>query len=86
MTHPSTPLEAICALYNLTPAQLRPMPGGHFTEVYHEFDDHGTTFVLRITPPNSDIDLAAMQSIHEWLAFLAAKRGTGAPSIALPWW
>ena len=37
MTHPSTPLETICALYNLTPAQLHPMPGGHFSEVY-EFD------------------------------------------------
>jgi len=74
MTNPSTPIEAICALYNLTPAQLRPMPGGHFSEVY-EFDDRGLTYVLRITPPNADIDLAAMKSIHEWLAFLAAHGG-----------
>ncbi len=74
MTHPSTPLEAICALYNLTSAQLQPMPGGHFSEVY-EFDDHGVTYVLRITPPNADIDLAPMQSIHEWLAFLAVQGG-----------
>ena len=83
MTHPSTPLETICALYNLTPAQLQPMPGGHFSEVY-EFDDHGATYVLRITPPNADIDLAAMQSIHEWLAFLAVQGRAGAPSFALP--
>ena len=74
MTHPSTPLETICALYNLTPAQLQPMPGGHFSEVY-EFTDAGVTYVLRITPPNADIDLAAMQAILEWLAFLAAHGG-----------
>jgi Ser/Thr protein kinase RdoA (MazF antagonist) len=74
MTNPSTPLAAICDLYNLTPAQLRTMPGGHFSEVY-EFDDHGVTYVLRITPPNAENDLAAMQSILEWLAYLASRGG-----------
>jgi len=74
MTHSSTPLATICALYNLTPAQLRPMPGGHFSEVY-EFSDRGVAYILRITPPNADIDLTAMQSILEWLAFLAAQGG-----------
>lgn len=74
MTKQSTPIETICSLYNITPAQLRPMPGGHFSEVY-EFKDSGATYVLRITPPNPEIDLAAMLSIHEWLAFLAAHGG-----------
>lgn len=70
----STPLESICAFYNLTPAQLKPMPGGHFSEVY-EFEDSGIPYVLRITPPNDETDLAAMRSIQEWLAFLATRGG-----------
>ncbi|MRR32612.1 hypothetical protein EG834_20300, partial [bacterium] len=74
MSTPSTPIETICALYNITPAHLRPLPGGHFSEVY-EFDDRGGTYVLRITPPNAEIDLLAMQSIHEWLAFVALHGG-----------
>jgi Ser/Thr protein kinase RdoA (MazF antagonist) len=74
MSTPSTPIETICSLYNISPAHLRSLPGGHFSEVY-QFTDHGMTYVLRITPPNDDIDLSAMQSIHEWLAFLAAQGG-----------
>ena len=37
--------------------------------------DNNATYVLRITPPNAEIDLAAMKSINEWLAFLASQEG-----------
>lgn len=69
-----TPIESITKLYNLTPSQLTPVTGGHFSWVY-EFSQGDQACILRITPPNSDLDLPGMRSILEWLAFLSSQGG-----------
>lgn len=67
-------IESIAKLYQLTPSQLVPAMGGHFSWVY-EFTQGNQACILRITPPNSDVDLPAMRSILEWLAFLSSHGG-----------
>lgn len=71
--HPA-PVEPIARLFSLKPSQLTSASGGHFSWVY-EFYRNGQACILRITPPNSDIDLPAMRSILEWLAFLSSQGG-----------
>lgn len=73
MTH-RPPIDIIAGLYNISPAQLQPVAGGHFSHVY-EYTDNDRACILRITPPNPDIDLLAMHATLEWLAFLAAHDG-----------
>ncbi len=68
------PVEQIASLFSLKPSQLAPASGGHFSWVYEFFRD-GQACILRITPPNSDVDLQAMRSILEWLAFLSSQGG-----------
>ncbi len=69
-----TLIESIAKLYALTPSELTPVTGGHFSWVYEFFRD-GQACILRITPPNSDVDLPAMRAILEWLAFLSSQGG-----------
>ncbi|NJN18509.1 MAG: phosphotransferase [Oscillochloris sp.] len=68
------PLAAIAALYHVSPAQLQPVTGGHVSHVY-AYSDEQRSYILRITPPNPDIDLRAMRATLEWWAFLAAQGG-----------
>ena len=51
---------------------LTPMPGGHVTHVY-EFPREGERFVLRVTPPNDEIDVPAMKAILEWMYYLSTN-------------
>lgn len=67
-------LDAIAGLYNVSPAQLQPATGGHFSHVY-AYTDGQQDCILRITPPNADVDLVSMRAILEWLAFLSAHDG-----------
>jgi Ser/Thr protein kinase RdoA (MazF antagonist) len=64
--------------YGVTPDQLQPMSGGHFTSAY-EFVRDGQDYVLRITPPDSEVNLPAMRAILEWSRYLATH---GAPVAA----
>lgn len=65
--------------YGIPAADLTPMVGGHFTHVY-SFAKDGKDCVLRITPPNEEIDLRAMRAILPWMRFLAE----GGASVAAP--
>ncbi len=73
-------LNTIAGLYGISPAELTPMSGGHATHVY-EFTNGPSRCVLRITPPNKDTNFQAMQSILEWLAFLAECGGPAARPV-----
>lgn len=65
--------------YGIHVADLAPMVGGHVTHVY-SFTKDGKDCVLRITPPNEEIDLPGMRAILPWMHFLAA----GGASVAAP--
>lgn len=67
-------LETIAKLYKTTPHSLIPLPGGHFSFVY-EYHINKCPYILRITPPNDDINLRSMQSALTWMAFLARHNG-----------
>ena len=71
--------ESILAIavqaYGISPLRLKPTAGGHFTHVYG-FSKTGRDYVLRITPPNEELDVQASLSILEWINYLAAH---GAP-------
>jgi amicoumacin kinase len=71
--HPST-LDSIARLYNISLSQLQPVAGGHFTHVY-EYTDNYRACILRITPPNTHVDLLSMRATLEWLVFLSAHAG-----------
>lgn len=67
-------LKAAAQRYGLQPAQLSSVEGGHFTHVF-EYRLGGQDFILRLTPPNPDVDLVSMGSMLEWLAFLGEQGG-----------
>ena len=69
-----TTLNHIAELYNTSLSQLKPASGGHANLVY-EYKSGETSCILRVTPPNRDIDLHSMRSMLEWLAFLADHGG-----------
>lgn len=68
-------LDQAATLYETTASQLRPLSGGHFSSVYG-FNRRGTELVLRITPPNNEVDLPSMQSILHWMDYLAKNGAT----------
>ncbi len=70
-----TLLQYAAQCYGLSSSQFTPLEGGHFSAVY-QFSKAGRDYVLRITPPNADIDLQAMPAILEWVRYL---REHGAP-------
>lgn len=78
MKIPSELLDTIAQRYGISASQLKPVSGGHFSLVY-EAELDGRCSILRITPPNADIDLQAMRAILEWLAFASRQ---GAPVSA----
>jgi amicoumacin kinase len=67
----SIPLNAAASLYGLSEAELQPLRGGHFAQVYG-FNRNGRNYVLRLTPPDDDVNLLAQRSILAWMAYLAA--------------
>jgi Ser/Thr protein kinase RdoA (MazF antagonist) len=74
MTIHQTLLDSIAKLYDVSLSQLQPVAGGHFSHVY-EYTDHHRACILRITPPNMDVDLLSMRARLEWLTFLSAHDG-----------
>lgn len=65
------PLSTAASLYGTSEAELQPLRGGHFAHVYG-FKRNDRNYVLRLTPPNEDVDLTAQKSILAWMAYLAA--------------
>jgi len=66
----TTPLSIAAKLYDVPEAELQPLRGGHFAEVYG-FKRDEKDFILRLTPPNSDVNLNAQRSILAWMSYLA---------------
>ncbi len=67
-------LAAAAARYGLAASDLAPLTGGHFSAVYG-FSKAGGAYVLRITPPNEDVDLPATRAILAWMHYLARQGG-----------
>jgi Ser/Thr protein kinase RdoA (MazF antagonist) len=68
-------IDRSAELYGISAAQLKPLSGGHFSQVY-AFTRGGREYVLRVSPPDEDLDLPAMQSILDWMRFLSANGGS----------
>jgi Ser/Thr protein kinase RdoA (MazF antagonist) len=67
-----TTLENAAQRYAVSRSHLTPLSGGHVSHVY-SFSKNEKDYVLRITPPNEEIDLQAMQAILAWMRFLALR-------------
>jgi Ser/Thr protein kinase RdoA (MazF antagonist) len=65
------PINIAASLYSLSEADLQPLRGGHFAQVYG-FKRNGRNYVLRLTPPNDDVDITVQKAILVWMAYLAA--------------
>ncbi len=65
------PLNKAASLYGLSEAELQPLRGGHFAHVYG-FKRNDRNYVLRLTPPNDDVDINVQKAILAWMAYLAA--------------
>lgn len=66
--------------YDVAVSQFKPLPGGHFSDVY-EFSKDNQAYVLRIVPPNDEIDLQAMKAILGWVDFLAGHSASVAKPV-----
>lgn len=58
--------------YGVAEPVLTPLTGGHFADVY-AFERDGDECVLRVIPPNEEIDAQAAASIVEWMGYLAER-------------
>jgi Ser/Thr protein kinase RdoA (MazF antagonist) len=67
-------LNIIAACYGIAVSELTALPGGHLALVYG-FNNQGRNCILRITPPNPDVNLSSTRKMLEWLAFLAERGG-----------
>ena len=72
------PLNTAASLYGLSEADLQPLRGGHFAHVYG-FKRNDRNYVLRLTPPNDDVDITVQKAILAWMAYLAAH-GASVPA------
>lgn len=63
-------VEHAAGLFGTAVSRLQPLVGGHFAWTY-EWTTDAQTYVLKVAPPDSDMDLQATRSMHEWLAYLA---------------
>ena len=65
------PLLQRCAeLYGVDPASILPLAGGNYSQVFG-FTRDPQQCVLRVAPPDSEIDLPGLRSILDWMAYLA---------------
>lgn len=60
--------------YGVDDPELTPLKGGHFADVYG-FAKGGVECVLRVIPPNDEIDARAAASILEWMGHLSEHGG-----------
>jgi len=66
------PLAISTRLYNIRQADLRPVRGGHVSQVY-SFNKAGQEYILRLTPTGEDLDLPGQRASLAWMAFLAGE-------------
>ncbi len=67
-------IDMIAARYGIASSELAALTGGHFALVYG-FNSKGQDCVLRITPPDQDVNLRSTRLVLEWLTFLAGQGG-----------
>ena len=79
MSHP--PLAPIATLYGVPESALHPLRGGHSAHTYG-FSQGGSEYVLRLTPPDDEIDVTAQRAILAWMHFLATHGATVPEPIA----
>lgn len=70
MTEPVLSLAA--QKYGLLPQDLKPLSGGHFSQVFEFIHANGNPCVLRILPPDNEVDLTSMQAVLSWIEFAGA--------------
>lgn len=70
-------LDFAISRYEIPLETLSSLTGGHFTQVY-EFTRDGQVYVLRITPPDEQLDQQAARVILDWMAFLS-EAGAAVP-------
>jgi Ser/Thr protein kinase RdoA (MazF antagonist) len=66
--------------YGVEDPDLTPLAGGHFADVY-EFTKGDGEYVLRVIPPNDEIDVRAARAILEWMGYLADHGGSVTPPL-----
>jgi len=66
-------LELAARQYGISQSDLKSLTGGHFSYVF-EFTKNGQDLVLRITPPNQDVDLHSIKAILAWMDYLGRHR------------
>jgi Ser/Thr protein kinase RdoA (MazF antagonist) len=72
------PLSIAASLYGLSELDIQPMRGGHFAHVY-SFRWEERDYILRLTPPNEDVDAQSQPSLLAWMAYLATH-GASVPA------
>ena len=66
-------LELATRHYGITQSDLQSLSGGHFSYVF-EFTRNGQELVMRITPPNQDVDRLSTKAILAWMNYLGRHR------------
>jgi len=74
----TTPLSFAARLYDVPEAELQSLRGGHFAHVYG-FKRDERDFILRLSPPNDEVNLTAQKSILAWMSYLA-EHGASVPA------
>jgi Ser/Thr protein kinase RdoA (MazF antagonist) len=72
------PLSIAASLNGLSELDIQPMRGGHFAHVY-SFRWEERDYILRLTPPNEDVDAQSQPSLLAWMAYLATH-GASVPA------
>jgi len=67
-------LEEAARLYGARVVELKPLSGGNYNRVY-EFTRDGEPCILRLAPPDDEIDTASLQAVLEWQQYLADHGG-----------
>ena len=67
-------LELAARQYGIPQSDLQSLTGGHFNTVF-EFTQDGQERVLRITPPNQEVDLRSTKAILAWMEYLGGHQG-----------
>ncbi len=67
-------LDEAARLYGTRAAQLRPLSGGNFNQVFEFFCGEGVC-ILRLAPPDGGMDASSLQAVQEWMQYLAAHGG-----------
>ncbi len=70
MTAADPVLTEAAARYGLAPEELFPLPGGHVARVLG-FTRSGCDYVLRISPPDPEINLVSTRAVLAFLQYLA---------------